>query len=189
MMDEEEKKLLLAEIDFLRAKAEKAGNKEKGSEIKSAEDYLDELRMFGDTPKDQFAHQFRLLFHPQAPPKTQMDLLPPDALLGLVKDSKTHLLLQNDNAILNRLYDMGTRNEGIMELFNSLFYSWWQQMRLTGTLGATERWLQSFLEPQSIPYEGFTYLEKRQAKKTAKQQGIAGIMKQMQSNIGGRTYV
>jgi len=184
-MDDEEKKLLLREIELLQNKVVP----ENQPKIKSAEDYLDDLRMFGDTPKDQFAHQFKLLFHPQSTPKTQMDLLPPDAILGLVKDSKTLLFLQNDNAILNRLFEMGLKNDGIMQLFDSLFYSWWQQMRLTGTLGATERWLQSFLEPTSVPYEGFTFLEKRQAKKQAKTQGIQGILKQMQSNIGSRTYV
>ena len=91
-MDEEEKKLLLNEISLLKGKVEK----KEESKIKSAEDYLDDYRMFGDTPKDQFAHQFKLLFHPQSEPKSQMDLLPPDALLGLVKDSRTlhHELLK-----------------------------------------------------------------------------------------------
>lgn len=158
--------------------------------IKTPEEYLEELRMYGDTPKDQFAHQFKLLFHPQSEPKSQMDLLPPDAILGHVKDSKTLLFLQNDNAILNRLYDMGQRNGGILELFDSLYYSWWQQMRLTGALGASERRLQSFLEPETVPYEGFTYLEKKAAKKAAsKQINFGGLAENMRKNIGSRTYV
>ena len=135
---------------------------------KTVEDYIKESRMFGDVPRDQFSHQFKLLYHPQSAPKTQMDLLPPDAILGLVKDSKTLFLLQNDCVLLNRFFDMGKRCNGIMELFDSLFYPWWQQLRMTGALGATERWLQSFLEPTSVPYEGFSFLEKREMEKIAK---------------------
>ena len=102
-MESDERKKLLNEIALLRAEIKNTEGKPK---IKPAEDYINEMRKYGDTPKDQFAHQFRLLFHPQSPPGSQMDLLPPDAILGLVKDSKTLLFLQNDNAILNRFYDM-----------------------------------------------------------------------------------
>ena len=146
---------------------------------KTVEDYIQESRLYGDTPKDQFSHQFKLLYHPQAPPKTQMDLLPPDAILGIVQDSKTLVLLQNDISLLNRFFDMGTRSKGILDLFNSLFYSWWQQMRLTGALGGTERMLQSFLEPGPITYEGLSFFEKRKAEKLAKQKGIRDYLKQV----------
>lgn len=139
---------------------------------KTAEDYIREMRMYGDTPKDQFSHQFKLLFHVQEPPHSQMDLLPPDAILGGVKESKTLWLLQKDNEVLNRLYDMGLRSEGIMDLFDSLFYSWWQQCRMTGMLGFTERWLQSFLEPGATPFESFSFMEKRAAKKASKKFNI-----------------
>jgi len=187
-MDDEEKRLLLNEISVLKKQLGVITGDVK-TEIKTAEEYIQDMRLYGDVPKDQFAHQFKLLFHPQSAPKTQMDLLPPDALLGLVKDSKTLLFLQNDNAILNRLFEMGQRNEGIMELFESLFYSWWQQMRMTGTLGGNERWLQSFLEPSSIPYEGFSFLEKREAKKKAKEFGFSNVMKQMAEGQRGKTYI
>ena len=150
---------------------------------KSVEDYIAESRLYGDTPKDQFAHQFKILFHPQSTPKTQMELLPPDAILGVIQDSKTLILLQNDISFLNRFFDMGTRSNGIMELFDSLFYSWWQQMRITGALGGTERMLQSFMEPQPISYEGLSYFEKRKAEKMQKQKSIRDYMKQI--GIGG----
>jgi hypothetical protein len=140
----------------------------KDKSAKTVEDYIYENQMYGDVPKYQFGHQFKLLFHKQNEPKSQMDLLPPDAVLGLIKDSKTLLLLQNDIGLLNRFFDMGLRSDGVMELFDSLFYSWWQQMRMTGALGGTERWLQSFLEPVGVPYESFSFLEKQKAKKMAK---------------------
>jgi len=146
---------------------------------KTIEDYIHDARMYGDVPKDQFGHQFKLLYHPQAKPKTQMELLPPDALLGLMKDSKTLSLYQTDIDLLNRFFDMGQRSKGVMDFFNNTYYSWWQQIRLTVTLGGTERWLQSFLEPVGVPYEGFSFAEKRQMKKMAKKRGIRDYMEQI----------
>lgn len=161
----------------------------KDRPAKTVEDYIYETRMYGDVPKDQFGHQFKLLFHAQTTPKSQMDLLPPDAVLGLIKDSKTLFLLQNDIALLNRFFDMGLRSEGVMELFDSLFYSWWQQMRMTGALGGTERWLQSFLEPIGVPYESFSFLEKQKAKKMAKKKlDIMGRIRGLQGSGEEKTY-
>lgn len=151
---------------------------------KTVEDYIQEARLYSDVPKDQFGHQYKLLFHPQASPKTQMDLLPADAILGHVKDSKTLFMLQKDNEILNRVYEMGIRSRGIMELFDSLFYSWWQQLRMTGALGGTERWLQSFLEPVGVPYESFSFMERQKAKKEAKQKGLLDYVKQFRGQGG-----
>lgn len=184
-MEDAEKKLLLDEIEKLKSSL---GVEDK-TRIKTPEEYIADMRLYGDIPKDQYAHQFKLLYHPQTEPQTQMDLLPPDALLGLVKDSKSLLFLQNDNAILNRFFDMGIRDKGVMDLFNSLYYSWWQQMRMTGILGGNERLLQSFLEPTSVPYEGFSFLEKRKAKKKAQQFGIGDIMGRISDNQKNRTYI
>lgn len=186
-MDDARERDLLKEINRLQ----RGIDADKDPKIKSPEDYIADMRMYGDIPKDQFAHQFKLLWHPQSEPKTQMDLLPPDALLGLVKDSKSLLFLQNDNALINRFFDMGLRDSGVMELFNSLFYSWWQQMRMTGILGGNERWLQSFLEPDSQPYESFSFLEKRKAKKKAMAQnfGLGDLANRIQTNQRGRKYI
>lgn len=148
---------------------------------KTVEDYIQEARMFGDVPRDQFGHQFKLLWHPQAPPKTQMDILPPDALLGLIKDSKSLMYFQNDIILLNRFFDMGKRSKGIKDVFDSIFFGWWQTIRMTGALGGTERWLQSFLEPSAVPYEGFTFLEKQKAKKLAKKRNVIDYLKQFGS--------
>lgn len=149
---------------------EKPASEEK---MKSVEELIHESRMYGDVPKDQFGHQFKLLFHPNKPPENEMDLLPPDALLGLIKDSRTLLLFQNDQVLLNRFYDMGKRSDGIKAVFESLFYPWYQQLRLTGALGGTERWLQSFLEPGAMTYEGFslTPSERKKIEKESRKGG------------------
>ena len=174
-MDDKEKEEFLRQIHFLQEKIN-----QKDIKKKTPEEIIQDIKMYGDTPQNVVAHQHKLLFHVQKPPSSQMDLL------GLVKDSKTLFLLQKDNELLNRFYDLGTRNDGVMELFDSLFYSWWQQLRMTGTLGATERWLQSFLEPVGVPYEGFTFLEKRQAKKIAKNQNLLTQLKNLSG--GEKTY-
>ena len=141
---------------------------ERLNNMKTPEEYIRDMRLYGDIPRDQYSHSFKLLFHPLSPPDSQMDLLPPDAILGLVKDSKTLRFLQNDNELLNRLYDMGLRNKGVMQVFDSLYYSWWQKLRMTGMLGGTERKLQSFMEPGEIPYESFSFVEKIREKKKKK---------------------
>jgi len=185
-MEDTERRELLSEISKLKSSLD---GKRVETKHKSAEEIIRDMRLYGDVPKDQYAHQFRLLFHPQSAPNSQMDLLPADALLGIVKDSKSLMFLQNDNAILNRLYDMGNRCGGVMDLFNSLFYSWWQQMRMTGILGGNERLLQSFNEPSAIPYEGFTFMEKRAAKKQAKKVNYQDIIKRIGDNQRNRQYI
>lgn len=176
-----DKNELLRQIKFLEAKLDK-----DSKERKTPEDLIQDIKLYGDVPQNLVSHQHKLLFHLQKPPKTQMDLLPPDALLGLVKDSKTLFLLQKDNEILNRFFDMGQRNEGIMDLFNSLYYSWWQQLRMTVTLGATERKLQSLLEPDTAPFESFSFLEKKKIQKMAKKGDLFSQLKNMTE--GGKTY-
>jgi len=163
-------------------------DEQKISMLKSPEEVIEDLRLFGDTPTDQYSHQYRLLFHPTREPKSQLDLLPPDALLGLVKDSKTLVYYQNDNVLINRFFDMGSRSEGIMKFFSSIYHSWWQSMRMTGALGGNERWLQSFLEPTSVPYEGFSFLEKRQAKKK-KETNYQNIIDNIKSNQANRQFI
>ncbi len=58
-MDEKEK--LLTEIGKLR----EIVDKQDEVKIKSPEEYIADMRLYGDIPKDQYAHQFKLLYHPQ----------------------------------------------------------------------------------------------------------------------------
>jgi len=138
---------------------------------RSFEEYLRELKLYGDMPKDQFSHQYKLLYHPNIEINEhakRRDLFNPDILLGNIKDSKTLYFFQRDFSILHRFFDMGLRSEGIMDLFDNLFYSWEGSLRMTGALGGTERQLQSFLEPLQAPYESFSFLEKRRIEKERK---------------------
>ena len=63
-------------------------------------------------------------------------------------------------------------------------------MRLTGALGGTERWLQSFIEPQGLNYEGLSYLEKRKAKKAMKDKGIRDYLHEFSGGgNNNQTYI
>ncbi len=164
----------------------------------SMDEYLRELKLYGDTPKDQFSHQYKLLYHPNVEINARskrVDLFNPDILLGNIKDSKTLAFFQRDFSILHRIYDMGLRSGGVMDLFNNLYYAWIGQIRLTGALTGNERLLQSFLEPQLQEAEGFSFLEKRKAEKQRKKR-LQDYMNQMGGlgrsggggNQGGNVY-
>lgn len=147
---------------------------DKESATTTLDDYLRELKIYSDTPKDQFSHQYKLLYHPsqEISKKTRRsELFNPDVLLGNIKDSRSLYFLQRDFAILHRLFDMGLRSEGVMDLFNNLYYPWVGQIRLTSALGGNERWLQSFLEPMQQQFESFSFWQKRQQKKQNKKRG------------------
>ncbi|RLF50328.1 MAG: hypothetical protein DRN24_06715 [Thermoplasmata archaeon] len=134
----------------------------------STERYLKELRLYGEVPTDMYSHQYKMLFHQPIEPKSKTELMSPDALLGYVKDSKTLVFFQNDFTLLQRLFDMGTRSEAIMDVFENLYYAWIGEMRLTSALGGTERLLQAFIEPVATPYEAFSLWQKMKEKKEIK---------------------
>jgi hypothetical protein len=175
------------EIAYLKKKLQ-----EKESATTSFDDYLRELKVYSDIPKDQFGHQYKLLYHPAqelSKKSRRSELFNPDILLGNIKDSRTLYFLQRDFAILHRIFDMGLRSEGVMDLFNNLYYSWVGQIRLTSALGGTERSLQSFLEPIQSQFESFSYWQKRQQKKAGKRRGIRDYLNPRDSDqSGGSPY-
>lgn len=175
------------QVDLLNQKISFLENQIKLKEEKkvSMDDYLRELKLYGDTPKDQFSHQYKLLYHPSIEINNRskrVDLFNPDILLGNIKDSKTLYFFQRDFSILHRIYDMGLRSGGVMDLFNNLYYAWVGQIRLTGALTGNERLLQSFLEPVLGQTEGFTFLEKHKQDKERKKR-LRDYM--AQAGIGG----
>jgi len=161
---------------------------EKESKTVSFDEYLRELKIYSDIPRDQFGHQYKLLYHPSqeiSKKSRRSELFNPDILLGNIKDSRTLYFLQRDFAILHRLFDMGLRSEGVMDLFNNLYYPWVGQIRLTSALGGTERNLQSFLEPQQQQFESFSYWQKRQQKKQGKRKRFMDYLQPQGGGEGG----
>lgn len=135
------------------------------------EQFIRDTRIYGDMPTDEYSHQYKILYHPQQEPNRRAELFDPDMLLGNIKDSKSLFFFQRDYGLLHRFYDMGLRSEGVKLFFDSIYYSWKGQIGLTRALGGTERKLQSFFEPMQLPYESFSYWQKREAKKQHKKLG------------------
>lgn len=165
VLDSDERDLFLKEIKQLRKQLDDKKQRERDYER-----FIAEARLYAETPKDQFSHSYKLIFHPKMEPGKLSELFDPDILLSFIKDPQTLMLYQNDFDLLSKFFDMGTRSHGIMEFFKMLFYPWVGQMRMTGALGGNERFMQSFLEPTQAPYEGFSFLEKQQMKKQTKSQ-------------------
>jgi len=183
-MEEKERQYLLKQIIGLQDKLD-----EKYVDEKKVQNYIRETRLYSETPKDPFAHQYKLLYHPTIEPRDRTELLSPDSLLGTIKDSLTLRCLQMDFTLLHRFYDMGLRSKAVMDVFNNLYYAWSGNMRMTSALGGNERLLQSFLEPAPITYEGFSYWEKREMKKQAKKFKLQDYLPQGVGRQGERTYV
>jgi hypothetical protein len=186
-MTDEMTSILQEKIQYLERKLH---DKEKTST--SFDDYLRELKIYSDIPKDQFGHQYKLLYHPSqeiSNKSRRSELFNPDVLLGNIKDSRSLYFLQRDFAILHRLFDMGLRSEGVMDLFNNLYYPWVGQIRLTSALGGNERWLQSFLEPMQQQFESFSFWQKRQQKKQSKgRRNPLSFLKPQDGEGGGNIY-
>lgn len=163
---EKERDLLRDEVEHLKKQISL-----KESEEKSMDDYLREMKLFGDLPKDQFSHQYKLWAHPSIKvtrESSRGDLFNPDLILGNIEDSKTLYFLQRDYNILQRLFDMGLRSDGVWDLFENLYYPWLGGVNLTRALKGKERDHQSFIEPVPHIDQAFTYLEKRKMKKEMK---------------------
>jgi hypothetical protein len=163
MEEVESKQLLLNKI----AELEKQLDIRKKKEQKFSE-YVRESRFYANIPHDQFAHQTQIVRHPGRDPEKRSELLDPDVILSNIQDSRTLFLLQRDFLILHRFYDMGMRSDGIKIVWESRYHPWVGQVRMTSAYKGGERRMQSFLEPSTMPSEGFTYLEKRKAKKEQK---------------------
>jgi hypothetical protein len=173
-MTDEMTLVLQEKIKFLEKKLQ-----DKENATTSFDDYLRELKIYSDIPKDQFGHQYKLLYHPSqelSKKSRRSELFNPDILLGNIKDSRSLYFLQRDFAILHRMFDMGLRSEGVMDLFNNLYYPWVGQIRLTSALGGTERSLQSFLEPIQAQFESFSFWQKRQQKKAGKRRRLTDYL-------------
>lgn len=136
--------------------------------------YMELGSIYANVPHDPYAHQFQLIHKLGKEVVKLEDMLDPDILLSNIEDSRTMFLCQRDYYFLSRFLDMGTRSDGIMNVFQALFYPWVGQMRMTSALRGRERDLQSFLEVPAVASTGFglSWAEKRRLKKEQKRRGL-----------------
>jgi len=117
------------------------------------------------SPKDPFAHQYMLLRNHTREVNSFPDLMNPDIVLSNIGDNRTLLVYQRDFRLITRLFDMSLRCIGAKDLFNSLYYGWLGEMRMTSALSGRERDLQSFIIPEDTGGRGsFSFLGKKKSK-------------------------
>ena len=80
------------------------------------------------------------------------------------------LLFQRDFYYLNRFFNMSQKSGALAHVFNSLYWPWVGQLRLTGAMGGIERGYQSFIE-KDIETRGFglSFLRKKSQARKKKQ--------------------
>jgi hypothetical protein len=149
--------------------------------------YMELGAIYANVPHDPYSHQFQLIHRPGRTISKLEDMLDPNILLSNIEDSRTMFLCQRDFYFLSRFLDMGTRSDGILRVFNALFYPWVGQMRMTSALKGRERDLQSFLDVPAVASTGYglSWAQKRHLKKQKKRKGVADYLVPQDTGGGG----
>jgi hypothetical protein len=182
-MDSNEREEFLDVIDDLKNQLDQVKQESEG---KGFGDYVAKTQFYANIPKDPFSHQYQLIHRPsRGEPQGFDDLLDPNILLSNIQDSKSMLICQREYYLLSRFFDMGTRSEGVMGVFRTLYFPWVGQMRMTCGLKSHERDLQSFLEPEVESSMSWFGKRKENKKKRSMRDMMMG---QMEDNSGGGIY-
>jgi hypothetical protein len=130
--------------------------------------YVERSSFYANIPDNPYSQQYQLINKPPMQIDHPDQLIDGTIQLSNIKDSKTMILYQRDCRLLNRFYDLATRSEGVRSLFNTVYYGWRGELKMTSALEGKERNLQSFLEPEPMT-TGFSFLKKRKEKKKKRQ--------------------
>lgn len=130
--------------------------------------YIERSAFYSNIPDNIFSQQFQIIHRP-AKEINHEDLIVDETIqLSSIKDNKTMLLYQRDQRLLQRLYDMSKRSEGIEQFFRTIYYGWRGEIKMTYALEGKERKLQSFLEPEEVQ-SGFAFPRIKKSKRQKKQ--------------------
>jgi len=182
VIEEEEEKQLLETVEQLKTKIAELEKEKTQKTTGGYGDYISGAQFYANVPKDPFAHQYMMIHKPSGEIKHPSDLLCADILLSNIKDDRTMLLFQRDFYYLNRFHNLGKRSPAVMNVFNSLYYPWVGQLRMTSSLGGIERSYQSFIETEGES-RGFGFLRKIAGKKKQKRGIIDYMRPQEEQNI------
>jgi len=131
-------------------------------------DYIERSTFYANIPQDPFSHQYQLINKPPSIIEHEDNIIDSTIQLANIGDKRTMLLYQRDQRLLTRLFDMAQRSDGVKGLFNTLYYSWRGEIKMTSAFKGKERDLQSFIEPD-IHMGGFGFLQRKKEKKKKKQ--------------------
>lgn len=130
-------------------------------------DYVKRSSFYANIPDNPYSQQYMIVHKPPVEIKHPDELIDGTIQMSYIKDGKTMLIYQRDGRLLTRLFDMAERSEGLRSLFETLYFSWRGEIKMTAALEGKERNLQSFLEPEMAP-RGFTFPWTKRKKKQQK---------------------
>ncbi|MEO0272626.1 MAG: hypothetical protein ABIM30_06010 [candidate division WOR-3 bacterium] len=110
-------------------------------QIKDLKEYFKNVSMGRVTPKDPYALSYSLLLQDENNILIG-DLAEKQALLAYLGDDLIVNLYQNDIDILTRMRNMALRDEKMLPIFTTLFYSWLGTIKITRAKEGLERQLQ-----------------------------------------------
>jgi len=128
-------------------------------------DYIKRSSFYANIPDNPYAQQYMIVHRPPVEIKHPDEIIDGTIQMAYLKDGKTMLIYQRDGRLLTRLFDMASRSIGLGSVFETLYYGWRGEIKMTSALEGKERNLQSFLEPE-MSARGFTFpwTKKKKAK-------------------------
>ncbi|MDH7506275.1 MAG: hypothetical protein QHH15_00605 [Candidatus Thermoplasmatota archaeon] len=129
--------------------------------------YTQEVQNFGHVPENQFDHAWSLIRSKKRDiQKERFNYLnDPMLYLGNIENEKTLALYQNDVKFLGILEAMALEDSSMLYVFEPLFEIFKIEIRLTGNIGNSERYLQAFHTPVASEKKGFKILGRKKKKK------------------------
>ncbi|HEC72705.1 MAG TPA: hypothetical protein ENI36_03775 [Thermoplasmatales archaeon] len=145
-------------------------------------EYLEKSSFYANIPDNVFSQQFQIIHKPAKEINHEDLIVDEDIQLSSIKDSKTLILYQRDQRLLQRLYDMATRSEGVKRFFRTTVYGWRGEIKMTYALKGKERRLQSFLDIED-ENDGFSFPKLKKSKKKQKKQIMDYMIPEDQGGI------
>jgi len=148
-------------------------------------DYIKKSQYYANIPDNPYAQQYMIIHKPPTVIKHPDELIDGTIQMAYIKDEKTMLIYQRDGRLLTRLFDMASRSRGLQGLFETLYFSWRGEIKMTAALEGKERNLQSFLEPE-VGAKGFTFPWTKRKKQTKQRKQLMDYM--VPEDQGGSIY-
>lgn len=143
--------------------------KKKGRPIEGFSDYVSKSSFYANMPDNPYAQQYMIVHKPPVKIVHPDQIVDGTIQMSYIKDAKAMVIYQRDARLLTRLFDMATRSEGLTSFWETLYFSWRGEIKMTAALEGKERNLQSFLEPE-MAARGFSFPWSKKTKSNKKKQ-------------------
>jgi len=161
------------------------GDKKKDDQVQPGfSDYVKRSSFYANIPDNPYSQQYMIVHRPPVQIKHPDELIDGTIQMSYIKDAKAMVIYQRDGRLLTRLFDMAERSEGLRSFFETLYFSWRGEIKMTAALEGKERNLQSFLEPE-MSARGFSFPWTKK-KKSKQRKSLADFM--VPEDQGGGIY-